>query len=686
MRPPYLSKSRFKLGLECITKLYYTSKKDQYKDQSFDDPFLTALAEGGFQVGELAKFMFCDDPVNENITINTLKYDEALQETKIRLDKEEVVIAEAAFKHENLFVRTDIVVKRGNQINIYEVKSKSFNSEDDEGEPPFLSYEGKANERINTKWIPYLYDLAFQKYVVHKDLHDKGFEIKANLILVDKASKIDIEGLNQKFRIVRDGVFKKVKIEAGLTSASVGTPVLKVINADDIVEKILNKYPVPTDFQEIIGFEEFVQSCSEIYTNNEQRFTPIGKKCKNCQFKLTPGDTKDNLKSGFNECWLKQTNLTKQDLNQPLVLELWGGGSGSKSYAEECIRQNIFYLKNIPEELLLPKTTSKKKNEVPGLSKHERRMLQVNKVKGEDITSFFDNNGFAKEVEKWQWPLHLIDFETSMVALPFHKNTSPYQGIAFQFSHHTIQKDGTVEHKDQFIHFEQGVYPNLEFIRALQKALQTDSGTIFRYHNHENTYLRFIRNQLIEGYMQIPEVERDSYIEFIDSITRWKVKGTDYEHGNRAMIDLYELVLKYYYSPKAKGSNSIKQILPAVINDSQYLRNKYSSSGIYGKNLSIKSLNFEDQIWITEQTGYDPYKTLPRVFENFDREELDEMLSGFEEVADGGAAMIAYNYLQFTDIPQEQRKNIADSLLRYCELDTLAMVMIIESWINWENT
>ena len=52
--PRYLTKSRFKLALDCETKLFYTNKKE-YPDERIDDAFLEALAEGGFQVGELAK-------------------------------------------------------------------------------------------------------------------------------------------------------------------------------------------------------------------------------------------------------------------------------------------------------------------------------------------------------------------------------------------------------------------------------------------------------------------------------------------------------------------------------------------------------------------------------------------------------------------------------------------------------
>jgi hypothetical protein len=36
--------------------------------------------------------------------------------------------------------------------------------------------------------------------------------------------------------------------------------------------------------------------------------------------------------------------------------------------------------------------------------------------------------------------------------------------------------------------------------------------------------------------------------------------------------------------------------------------------------------------------------------------------------------------LQFETLPAETRQSIKDKLLRYCELDTLAMAMIVEAW------
>lgn len=69
----YLTKSRFKLALECPTKLFYHDRKNEYANQSLEDSFLIELAKGGFQVGELARCYF---PAGHKI--ETLDYDEAL--------------------------------------------------------------------------------------------------------------------------------------------------------------------------------------------------------------------------------------------------------------------------------------------------------------------------------------------------------------------------------------------------------------------------------------------------------------------------------------------------------------------------------------------------------------------------------------------------------------------------------
>ena len=121
-RPRYLTKTRFKLGMECPSKLYYTGKS-KYPDNKKIDPFLDALADGGFQVGELAKNYF---PTGQEIT--TLDYDEALTQTNALLEQKNVTIFEPAIRWQNLFIRIDILVKEGDRLNLIEVKAKSIDS------------------------------------------------------------------------------------------------------------------------------------------------------------------------------------------------------------------------------------------------------------------------------------------------------------------------------------------------------------------------------------------------------------------------------------------------------------------------------------------------------------------------------------------------------------------------------
>ena len=142
------------------------------------------------------------------------------------------------------------------------------------------------------------------------------------------------------------------------------------------------------------------------------------------------------------------------------------------------------------------------------------------------------------------------------------------------------------------------------------------------------------------------------------------------------MVDLLALVKGYYYNPAMKGSNSIKYVLPAILNESEFLQTKYSS--IYN------SANFTNHIWIKKNEDgslQDPYKTLEPVLNKYDYEMLENaMTDANSEINNGGAALTAYAMMQFTQMTDSERDLTRKALLRYCELDTLAMVMIYEFW------
>jgi hypothetical protein len=142
-----------------------------------------------------------------------------------------------------------------------------------------------------------------------------------------------------------------------------------------------------------------------------------------------------------------------------------------------------------------------------------------------------------------------------------------------------------------------------------------------------------------------------------------------------------------YFSSKSAGSISLKYVLPAILHDASDVARLYERPGLYGAGLGIHSLNFKEaggHVWLQKDKGGDPYKTLPGIFgtEHFGLNEMLLRLAGDDDeervIAQGGLAMTAYNYTQFSSISPQERMSIEGALLRYCELDTLAMVMLVQ--------
>jgi hypothetical protein len=270
--------------------------------------------------------------------------------------------------------------------------------------------------------------------------------------------------------------------------------------------------------------------------------------------------------------------------------------------------------------------------------------------------------------------LHFIDFETSTVALPFTADRSPYEQVAFQFSHHVYNEDGSIEHRTEFISNTPGQFPNFIFARALREALKHDNGSVFRFATHENSIL----NAIIQQLKNSSEADKEELISFLKSITVSKKDSVQSWEGERKMIDLNVIVKDYYYNPYTKGSNSIKAVLPASLNSSAFLQSKYANKL---EQINVSSKNFKgNHVWLSIQNNVliNPYKMLPSLYGGWGNDEKDETISEIESIADGGEALTAYAKLQYEDMTDKERNEITSGLLKYCELDTLAMVMIYE--------
>ena len=534
-------------------------------------------------------------------------------------------------------------------MELIEVKAKSYDSKN----PEIMGKRGG----ILAGMLPYLQDVAFQKYVLSKAYPDKV--ITSYLMMPDKSVYSTIDGLNQLFKIHR--VDKATHVEVSPRAYDVvekAGELLAKVNVDQYVNMILSK---PIEFP---GGEDFLPAVAELWAHEyeiDKRIPPVlSGSCKECEFRSFDGD---GLKSGYHECLREVTKLTDEQIDAGTIFDISGLRSKDKYLAQGLYTFNHMRLHiNINDGK-------------EGLSLSQRQYMQCAGIPAEhDLGGFYlDRSLISAEMSSWIYPLHMIDFETSTIALPFFKSMRPYEMVAFQFSHHVIREDGSVEHVGEFIQTEPGKFPNFEFVRELKKQLEGDKGTVFRWATHENTVLNAISAQMDKEDVAVPD--KLELQEFIASIT----KG-----GKRAMVDLNDLAKAAYYHPMTFGRTSIKKVLPAVLNTSQYLKDKYSLP-IYGTS-EMPSRNFNKQAWWKWGGGavVDPYVALKGLAtEMLGEEGLNALAREEVEIAEGGAASMAYGRLQFEDLTEQDRKKIEAALIRYCELDTMAMVMIVEAWREW---
>ena len=637
-----LTKSRYRLACECPAKLNYTGNH-AYPNQKDDDEFLHALAEGGFQVGALAQ---CYYP--GGVLVQTLDRVQALHETAELLKRENVVIYEAAFQVGTLFIRADMVRKAGHLLDLIEVKSKSFHPTEDK----FLKRDGTPL----AKWDITLQDLAFQRYVISRARPEMS--IILHLMLVDKSKSAEIEGLNQYFFLSKgENGRPEVIVSKPLPPEALQYPILTAFEMSDAVDALIAaNYEGKT-------FAQRIDEWAEAYGSGRPVEAEIGSFCKKCEFRADASDRGKGLRSGFHECWSRATGLAEEELDQPLTIDIWN----LRKPKEELLQQGKYLIRQVP----LSAIPDRGREPSSGWSPAERQRLQVQAVQTKQTTPAVDVGGLKAALSKWSYPLHFIDFETTRVAIPFHKGMDPYGQIAFQFSHHLVKEDGRMAHHGEWISLQRGKFPSFDFVRALKAQLSSDGGTVLRYAAHEKSVLNTIKEQL-QGSTEPDRLELSTWISDL-------LSGHDHGQAEGRMIDMLKILLRHYYHPDAAGSNSLKAILPAILRSSDYLRGKYGQP-IYGT-LRLPSHNFKDWIWVRlDSSGQvtDPYKLLPPLAP--DIPEGVEQLFDDETIDEGGAAMVAYAKSQFTQMKPGEVEALRTGLLRYCELDTLAMVMLWEEW------
>ena len=319
MKPRYLTKSRFFSAIDCPTKLFYIGKKE-YRNLNNEDSFLASLAQGGYQVGALAKFLF-----KNGIEIVDKSHEASIKITEELLKKDNVVIYEAAIKFKNFFIRVDILEKKGDQLRIYEAKAKSYNS--------LLPDMEGARGGIKSEYLSYLQDIAFQTWVLQQAFPKS--EISSFLVMPNKANNAGIDGLNQMFKITQDNkVILRIPNDVDIYKEA--QIILAKVAVDSLVSRIINEPLLYPGNQDV--FSNAANKWADAYSKNIKIPAALGKHCKSCEFKSEIGS---ELKSGFHECWKETLNWTDKDFNESLVLDLYNSRRKDE-YIENLLKQIHF--------------------------------------------------------------------------------------------------------------------------------------------------------------------------------------------------------------------------------------------------------------------------------------------------------------------------------------------------------
>ena len=621
----FLTKTDFINAFICPTKLNYIRFPDQYTDSTEEDEYLQSLSDGGYQVGKLAQLGFKSGiEISENTN-------DAITQTELELRQASVVLFEGAIQHNNFLVRVDILRKKGDVIDIIEVKAKSYDSGkfDDQ---IFYNQDGT----VNSKWKEYFYDLAFQHYVVKSKFPDSV--IRSFFQLPNKNIDSKVDNLFSKFSIKNKKAYFLGSDEDLIDNF------ISEINVTERIEEILSQ-TFEFQRQEML-FYEIADELANAKISKKNLPVQIGSYCKQCQFIDI-----DEQKSGMQQCWKTLNTYTDKKFKNQKVIDIYNLRS------QKIIDQHKYFIDDLePEDLQIE--SEPVLSDKPFSSK-DRQYFQCF-----GIETYTNKEGYVSqskylnyEMNKWKYPLNFIDFETATHAIPAYKGLPPYGNIAFQYSIHTLDEDGVVKHESEFLSTSKDEFPNLGFIRNLYADLSKNEGSIFMWSNHETKILNEIKKQILK--LRLAD-EYKQELKFIDSLM---------PAGKREIIDQLKIAKGGVYYPNTKGSNSIKKILPAVIRHSSFIQQKYSQP-IYGNSNGIPSKNYQNIKWV--QKNNDDYRDPYDIIKDLSDDAINQ----------GGMAATTFAKLLFEDLTDVNRLSLQNALLKYCELDTLAMVIVVESWLN----
>ncbi|MEJ2569196.1 MAG: DUF2779 domain-containing protein [Anaerolineales bacterium] len=427
-----------------------------------------------------------------------------------------------------------------------------------------LMEQGKAIEKLANEFLRGCLTTSTYELMPQKTFTDGDFQARVDVLALDTGNQVyDIYEIKSSTSIRKDYIydvaFQRVVCEATIP---VRSAYLVLLNKEYVRSGEI-------DLNQLFIIENLTEESAKV----RDEVAVAREDARLVATKATP--------TGIANC-LKPDRCPCPSLCHPELPEypIYNIPRLNQKKARGLIGRAVFRIKDIP-------------NDFPLSDRQTLHMLAVKQGK-----PLIDIAAIKDELDRLQYPLYFLDYETYNPAVPLFDGYKPYQPIVFQYSLHVIAEPGSVPEHFECLITEQGDPGNKVVQHLIQHMGRSGSVVVW------NKTFEAGRNK--EMAQMYPE-----YGDFLLGV-------------NDRMYDLMDPFSKgYYVHPDFRGSASIKNVLPVLVDDG--------------------ALNYDD---------------LP--------------------ISRGDDAMLAWADIMTGRIPGEKISETRENLLRYCELDTLAMVRIWE--------
>jgi hypothetical protein len=370
-------------------------------------------------------------------------------------------------------------------------------------------------------------------------------------------------------------------------------------------------------------------------------------KCKDCEFNV-PGQT-----SGYDLCWGTQARAEHHLFTLSRL--------GNMEYRQPGT------VRRIAEQAAprAPQVTDLQDEDVAGDGEFQRtwkrQIMAVRTGRAFISPELVRDAATLMRCKPENYPLFFLDYEGTRCALPSAPGCRPYGQVAFQWSCHVIDNPGASPRHVEWLDTEND-NPNLGFLESLRKLLG-EQGTIYHWADYEVVVTQELADE-IRG-----DESKADLVSWVDRNWGTNAKAKKIVVKSERCLDLVVISRGHFYDPAMKGSHSIKNVLPVI-----------------WKNPAIQKLFPKYAVDEKGQPVKSPYDALPALTlqdskdHALDLSKLDEL----DVVKNGPGAMLAYEHVRYGLAASDQavRKSIRRQLMRYCELDTAAMVMVWKYWVG----